>query len=171
MGDRPHPLTHIPHMEPRLTYFEEQRLEIEQERNELLREQNELLKQQNTLFARMGATVGKLNTIAEFLSLAIINKTVCRFTYPLEAYSTFNWDEFGASIIKADRSGAAVVVWRGETYTRRSFAKNGNDVWYSRLIGTTEGGKHIYDILVKFSATHGKASSLPDEIKDAVGLQ
>ena len=157
-------------MEPQLTYFEEQRLEIEQERNELLREQNELLRQQNKLFARMGATVGKLNTIAEFLSLAIINKTVCRFVYPLEAYSTFNWDEFGATIQKSDRSGPAIVIWRGETYTRRSFDKNGKDVWFSRLLGTTEGGKHLYDVLIKFSERHGQVRSLPDEVKEAAGI-
>lgn len=150
-------------MEPQNTYFEEQRLELERERNELLR-------QQNAILSRIGATIGKLNTTAEFLSLAIINKTVCRFSYPLESFATFDWDAFGATIHKADRSGVAVVVWRGDTYTRRSFAKNGNDVWYSRLIGTTEGGKHIYDILIKFSEAHGKVSSLPDEVKDAAGI-
>ncbi|GEM_PF-4538501 len=150
--------------------FEEERLELERERNALLQQQNDLLKQQNSLFSRIGATLGKMNTIAEFLSLAIINKTVCRFVYPLDAYSTFNWDEFGATIHKADRSGPAVVIWRGETYLRRNFEKNGKDIWYSRLIGTTEGGKHIYDVLVKFSESYGKVRSLPDEVKEAAGI-
>lgn len=150
--------------------FEEQRLELERERNDLLREQNDLLRQQNILFSRTGATLGKLNTIAEFLSLAIINKTVTRFVYPLDAYATFNWDEFGATIQKSDRSGPAIVVWRGETYIRRSFDKNGKDVWFSRLLGTTEGGKHLYDVLIKFSERHGQVRSLPDEVKDAAGV-
>jgi FtsZ-binding cell division protein ZapB len=150
--------------------FQQEWLDIQRQRNALMREQNALMQQQNGILSRIGATIGKLNLIADFLTSAIIDKTICRFSYPLEKYLDFDWEVFGAEIIKTDRSGPAIIVWRDNTYTRRSNQKNGNDIWYSRLVGTTEGGKHIYDILIKFSGNYGKANSLPDELKDAVGI-
>jgi DdrB-like protein len=151
--------------------FQQEWLQIQKERNELMQQNNQLLQQQNAVLSRIGATIGKLNVIADFLTSAIIDKTICRFSYPLEKYLDFDWEGFGAEIVKSDRSGPAIIVWRENTYTRRSNQKNGNDIWYSRLVGTTEGGKHIYDILIKFSGNYGKANSLPDELKDAVGIQ
>jgi hypothetical protein len=149
------------------------------EQNQLMTEQNQLIGQRTALMNRIGLTLGQtnkqlgeLNAIAGFMALACTNKTVCRFTEPLSAYKTFDWVALGAEVVREDRSGPMIVRWSGATYTRRTYAKNGPDIWFSRLIGTPAGGdKSIYEILIKFSTSHDEAEQVPESIMQAAGLK
>lgn len=149
------------------------------EQNQLMAEQNQLIGQRTALMNRIGLTLGQtnkqlsqLNAIAGFMALAFANKTVCRFIEPLSKYRNFNWEALGAEIEASDDSGPTAVRWSGAVYTRKTYPRNGKDIWFSRLIGTPAGGdKSIYEILIKFSPPREEVEQLPASISQAAGLK
>ena len=85
---------------------------------------------------------------------------------PLSDYAEFNWDTIGASIIKSDRCGAAVIEHGGQLYYRRSKSDFGEDVWYSYGLGADEQGKKRYATLIKFTQPP-KIKGLSQDLVDA----
>ena len=85
---------------------------------------------------------------------------------PLSDYAEFNWDTIGASIIKSDRYGAAVIECGGQLYYRRSKSDFGEDVWYSYGLGADEQGKKRYATLIKFTQPP-KIKGLSQDLVDA----
>jgi hypothetical protein len=108
-----------------------------------------------------------LERIADALDRQSFDPTRPRFTKPISEFSGFNWDSIGASIIKSDRYGAAVVERDGQYYYRRSKSDFGEDVWFSHSVGKDEAGKSRYLTLIKFTAPR-KVKSLPEELLEAI---
>ncbi len=60
---------------------------------------------------------------------------------PLSAFSTFDWSSINASVAARDTSGAAIVLWAGHQWQRRTGAgKFGDAIWFSRPTGQSEQG-------------------------------
>ena len=86
---------------------------------------------------------------------------------PLAAYTGFNWTNIGASILESDDNGASRVIWRQHIYTRRSNAKYGPGVWFSRGAGRDEDGNVQYARLITFSLK-GAVEELPGKVLQAL---
>ena len=73
-------------------------------------------------------------------------------TLPLSEYQTFDWATICARPIYSDADGVAAIAGEdGRIYKRRSNAKFGNDIWFSRGDGKNEDdGTPNYKTLVKF---------------------
>ncbi len=71
---------------------------------------------------------------------------------PIKEFKNFDWQTIGATVIKSDRYGAAVVEWKSREYVRRSPEnKFATAIYFSRSIGkdpTT--GKANYERLITF---------------------
>ena len=85
----------------------------------------------------------------------------------LAAYPGFNWGNIAASILESDDNGATRVMWRRNIYTRRSNAKYGPGVWFSRGAGRDEDGKAKYERLITFSP-RGAVEELPGKVLKAL---
>lgn len=110
-----------------------------------------------------------LESIADSLRvIAGANQKGARHTRPLAQFKTFDWSSIGATVDKSDRSGAAVVVFDGQIYTRKSKPEFGEDIWFSRSLGKGEDGRSQYDVLIKFAAPQ-KVRSLSQDVLDAIG--
>lgn len=60
---------------------------------------------------------------------------------PLSAFNAFDWSSINASVTSRDASGAAIVLWAGHQWQRRTGAgKMGDAVWFSRPTGQSEQG-------------------------------
>lgn len=73
-------------------------------------------------------------------------------TLPLNEFHTFDWATINARAIYSDADGVAAIAGEdGRIYKRRSNAKYGNDIWFSRGDGKNEDdGTPNYKTLVKF---------------------
>lgn len=69
----------------------------------------------------------------------------------LESWSKFDWASIGAKVEMSDHYGAAVVLWRGLQFQRRSpNNKFGVAVWFSRACGKNDLGELQYERLCTF---------------------
>lgn len=60
---------------------------------------------------------------------------------PLSAFADFDWSSINASVTARDTSGAAIVLWAGHQWQRRTGAgKFGDAIWFSRPTGQSEQG-------------------------------
>ncbi len=100
--------------------------------------------------------------------LAEPDPTQPRHVKPLSEYAEFDWDTIGATIIKRDRYGAAVVEQGGKLYYRRSKSDFGEDIWYSHGLGVDEQGRKRYATLIKFIQPP-RVKSLSQDLVDACG--
>lgn len=107
-----------------------------------------------------------LERIADALDRQSIDPTRPRYVKPIDQFPGFNWDTIGASIIKSDSQGAAIVECNGALYYRRSKSDFGDDVWFSHAIGNDDNGKTKYATLIKFAGKR-RVKSLPEEILEA----
>ena len=71
---------------------------------------------------------------------------------PIKEFKDFDWKSIGATVIKSDRDGVAVVEWKSREYIRRSPEnKFGAAIYFSRSIGKDQAtGKANYERLITF---------------------
>jgi len=86
---------------------------------------------------------------------------------PLAAYPGFNWTDIAAQEVTRDDNGATRVEWNRHTFTRRSNAKYGPGVWFSRGAGRDEDGNLQYARLITFSP-RGAVEELPGKVIKAL---
>lgn len=97
-------------------------------------------------------------------------RTTPNYQYSLETFHDFEWDSIGATVIKTDRDGAAVVAWNGQHYFRRSPSnKYEPAVWFSRCTGKGDDGNNSYERLITFKDLSKKEiDPLPQKVRDFV---
>jgi hypothetical protein len=83
----------------------------------------------------------------------------------LADFAEFDWSGIGAIVEQRDRDGAAVVMWRGNRYVRRSANNKFQPaIWFSRSIGKGEGGETQYERLITFKALP-QPEPLPEKVR------
>lgn len=88
-------------------------------------------------------------------------KTAPDIIMDIAQYPNFDWASIGAEVADSDADGATAVLHNGKVYTRRTHAKFGNDIWYSRATGKDDDDKNIYEKLVSFKEMKIEAEPLP----------
>lgn len=93
-----------------------------------------------------------LEKIADALErLAPASKEAPNYQYPLESFASFDWESIGATVLRRDKDGAAIVNWRGNRFVRRSPQnKFGEAIWFSRCVGKDDNGENAYERLCTF---------------------
>lgn len=73
------------------------------------------------------------------------------YQYPIEAFPDFDWGSIGATVEQSDSSGAGLVIWGGQIWTRRSPSNRyGAAIWFSRAVGKNDDGSILYERLITF---------------------
>lgn len=92
-----------------------------------------------------------LERIADLLEQQQPEAKALNFTARMEDFKTFDWSRIGASVVKSDQYGAAIVVYRGREYYRRSPENSYTPaIYFSRCIGKDSTGKNEYERLITF---------------------
>lgn len=87
------------------------------------------------------------------------------YQYDIKAFSNFNWDLIGATVVERDRYGAAAVTYCGHTYIRRSPQNKFTDaIWFSRCTGKGENGENVYMRLITFKKRNCPVEPLPERV-------
>ncbi len=82
----------------------------------------------------------------------------------LKDFATFDWASIGAVVADYDSDGATAVVWKNNTYLRRSPSnKFGAAIWFSRCVGRDDLGANIYERLITF-----KVKQVPEQLPKRV---
>ena len=113
-----------------------------------------------------------LERIADTLErITPTNTSAPNHTFPLEKFSSFDWESIGATVVQSDQYGAAIVNWRGQQFLRRSPSnKFGEAIWFSRCVGKDESGENRYERLVTFKALSKiEIEPLPEKVRRLVG--
>jgi ssDNA-binding DdrB-like protein len=133
-----------------------------------------IMKLVTILGQRLNAQNEILHLIAESLQsieasvrqIALAALPAPNYTRPLAEYPSFDWASIGATILKEDSDGVAVVEWHGQTFTRRSVQnKYEPAVWFSRAAGKDETGQNRYVRLITFKAPP-EAEPIPAKAKN-----
>ena len=88
-----------------------------------------------------------------------------KFIRSIKEFPDFDWPSINATIVKSDRSGAAIVQYEGKEYARK--AKD-EDIWFNRKIGQRETNgqtKPTYEVLIRFGRS-ARVKSIPDDIQE-----
>lgn len=115
-----------------------------------------------TLLAQTTAQTALLERIA----IAVEgNQPVPNYLVTLSSFAQFDWSTIGATVETRDRDGAAVVLWHGNRYTRRSASNKFQPaIWFSRAIGKDDQGTTQYERLITFKQT-AEAEPLPEKVR------
>ncbi|QSJ14151.1 hypothetical protein JYQ62_19630 [Nostoc sp. UHCC 0702] len=94
------------------------------------------------------------------------------YQYPIEAFPNFDWESINASVEKKDQYGAAVVIWGGQIWVRRSPAnKYGAAIWFSRASGQNEQGDVSYERLITFKPRNVSVEPIPEKVISLIKKQ
>ncbi|PZV13450.1 MAG: hypothetical protein DCF22_10770 [Leptolyngbya sp.] len=100
--------------------------------------------------------------------LAPTNQPAPNYQKTLEEFRGFDWATIGASVVQSDPSGAAIVEWDGQQFTRRSPTnKFGEAIWFSRSVGKDDDGNTRYERLITFKKA-GEVEPIPDRVNRAI---
>lgn len=90
------------------------------------------------------------------------------YQYPIESFPDFDWESIGAVVEKSDQYGAAVVLWGGRTWLRRSPSnKYGAAIWFSCAVGK-DGDNTIYERLITFKPRNTEVEPIPEKITNLI---
>ncbi|WP_171573703.1 single-stranded DNA-binding protein [Leptolyngbya sp. Cla-17] len=100
--------------------------------------------------------------------LAPVSQAAPNYQKTLEEFRSFDWAMIGATIVQSDPSGAAIVEWNGQQFTRRSPTnKFGEAIWFSRSVGKDDDGNTRYERLITFKKA-GEVEPIPDRVNRAI---
>lgn len=105
---------------------------------------------------------------AALRDIAVASNPAPNYRRSLSEYPTFDWSSIGATVIREDADGPAVVEWNGQQFVRRS-ADNRFDaaLWFSRSIGKDADGNNKYARLITFKPA-GAAEPIAAKAKKAI---
>ncbi len=119
----------------------------------------EIQQRQNTVLERIAASLERL---------APANQSAPNYQKTLEEFRGFDWATIGATVVQSDPSGAAIVEWSGQQFTRRSPTnKFGEAIWFSRSVGKDDDGNTRYERLITFRKM-GEVEPIPDRVNRAI---
>jgi len=119
----------------------------------------EIQQRQNTVLERIAASLERL---------APANQSAPNYQKTLEEFRGFDWVTIGATVVQSDPSGAAIVEWSGQQFTRRSPTnKFGEAIWFSRSVGKDDDGNTRYERLITFRKM-GEVEPIPDRVNRAI---
>lgn len=99
-------------------------------------------------------------------TLAPATKAAPSYQHSLENFARFDWATINATVERSDQYGAAIVIWRGQQYFRRSPSnKFGEAIWFSRCTGKGEDKQNQYERLITFKPISTREiEPLPEKI-------
>jgi len=119
----------------------------------------EIQQRQNTVLERIAASLERL---------APANQSAPNYQKTLEEFRGFDWATIGATVVQSDPSGAAIVEWSRQQFTRRSPTnKFGEAIWFSRSVGKDDDGNTRYERLITFRKM-GEVEPIPDRVNRAI---
>lgn len=102
--------------------------------------------------------------IAIALEQMIPQAVAPNYQFELKDFATFNWASIGALVVQRDSDGATAVLWKNNTFLRRSPSnKFGAAIWFSRCVGKDAMGANKYERLITF-----KVMSVPEKLPQKV---
>ncbi len=125
------------------------------------------LKAQNEIMQAIATSLQEIES--HLRQIAISSNPAPNYQRALNEYPGFDWSSIGATVIKEDVDGAAVIEWNGQQFIRRS-ADNKFDaaLWFSRCVGKDADGNNKYVRLITFKATTG-AEPIAAKAKRVIG--
>ncbi len=119
----------------------------------------EIQQHQTTALERIAASLERL---------APTSPPAPNYQKTLDEFRGFDWATIGAIIVQSDSSGAAIVEWNGQQFTRRSPTnKFGEAIWFSRSVGKDDDGTTRYERLITFRKA-GEVEPIPDRVNRAM---
>lgn len=119
----------------------------------------EIQQRQTTVLERIAASLERL---------APANQSAPNYQKTLEEFRGFDWAVIGATVVQSDPSGAAIVEWNGQQFTRRSPTnKFGEAIWFSRNVGKDDDGNTRYERLITFRKV-GEVEPIPERVNRAI---
>ncbi len=123
---------------------------------------------QQWLESQQRQTMALERIAASLERLAPANQSAPNYQKTLDEFRGFDWEVIGATVVQSDPSGAAIVEWGGQQFTRRSPTnKFGEAIWFSRGVGKDDEGNTRYERLITFKKA-GEVEPIPDRVNRAI---
>jgi DdrB-like protein len=125
------------------------------------------IKTQNEIMQAIAVSLQEMES--HLRQIAISSNPAPNYQRTLNEYPGFDWSSIGATVIKEDIDGAAVIEWNGQQFIRRSADNKFNAaLWFSRCVGKDADGNNKYVRLITFKAVSG-AEPIAAKAKRVIG--